>query len=119
MTECFPPIPVYIVTGIILAMFTTVTSKIESGERDKIHAGFALLLLGILMIPYATLLIGLGFTLYDPTLHCPGDRCNRWAVGAHAVTISPLIPGAFIWFRACKLHSLRNEVRMMMDNRKR
>lgn len=51
MIECYPPIPVYIVTGIILAMFTTVTSKVESGNRYKADARFALFLIVMLTIP--------------------------------------------------------------------
>ncbi len=34
MSDCFPPVPLYIVPGIILAMFTTVTSNIVDVDVD-------------------------------------------------------------------------------------
>lgn len=45
MSECFPPVPLYIVAGIIVAMFTAATSKIETGagkldQRDSAFAAF-------------------------------------------------------------------------------
>lgn len=41
MTECFPPVPLYIVTAIVVTMFTAVTAKIEdaSSETDRRDSG--------------------------------------------------------------------------------
>lgn len=107
MIECYPPIPVYIVTGIILAMFTTVTSKVESGNRYKADARFALFLIVMLTIPYATLLADLVMTWRGYSPHCQENCCNRWATLAHAITIFPLILGATIWFWTCSGLSIR------------
>lgn len=99
MIECFPPVPIYIVAGIILAMFTTVTSKIGSDKEEDADAYFALFLLAMLTIPFVTLLFGLITTmLWSSSLHCEANCCNRWILGAHAVTIGPLMIGAAIWF---------------------
>lgn len=39
MSDCFPPVPLYIVSGIILAMFTTVTSNIVDVEDGSLQFG--------------------------------------------------------------------------------
>ena len=123
MSECFPPIPIYIVMGIILAMFTTVTSNVRSvkgdhGNVDRDNKGniyFALFLLSILAIPSVTLLVelvriwclGLCSSAPDHLMVCYGDRtvvphtavkAPRWILGFHAATIAPLVFGAALWF---------------------
>ena len=100
MSECFPPVPLYIVSGIIVAMFTTVTSKVgesdELGGRDTLFAAFLLI---VLAIPFSQLLLILLTTTISG--QCGAVRLNsdaRWLLGFHCVTVFPLLLGAVFWF---------------------
>lgn len=101
MSECFPPIPLYIVTGIIMAMVTAVTSKIadDSSELDKRQVGFAKFLLIVLAIPSTQMLIILVTMAYSG--RCGDVSLNadaRWVLTFHAATMFFLPGGAVYWY---------------------
>ena len=100
MSECFPPVPLYIAAGIIVAMFTTVTSNIDaSGELRKGDLGFAAFLLVLLAVPLGQLLLIL--LTATATGQCGGASLNsdgRWLLGFHCLTVFPLLLGAVHWF---------------------
>lgn len=101
MSECFPPVPLYIATGIIAAMFTAVTSRVEtaSGGLDKRDLAFAGFLLIVLAIPFVQLL---SILLTTVTL----GQCGRvtpnsdawWLLIFHSATVFFLLSGAVYWF---------------------
>ena len=101
MSECFPPVPLYIVAGIIAAMFTNVTSQIEicEGQQGKGDVGFALFLLGILMISLVQLLWVIVTNVSSG--QCGADPLNKDGLrllSIHAATVAPLPTGAVYWF---------------------
>lgn len=104
MSECFPPIPLYIVTAIIAAMFTTVASKIEGDSKEPPHGdiAFASFLLVILAVPFGQLLLVLltsvvsGKCAANPDLQMNADA--RWLLGFHTATLLPLLVGVWRWF---------------------
>lgn len=104
MSECFPPIPLYIVTAIIAAMFTTVASKIESdsNEPPRGDINFAWFLLTALAVPFVQLLLVLltgvvyGKCAANPDLQMNADA--RWLLAFHTATLSPLLFGTSRWF---------------------
>ena len=101
MSECFPPVPLYIVAGIIVAMFMAVTSRIEpdSGAIDGRDAAFAAFLLIVLLIPFVQLLSILVTTAY--VSKCGAVSLNvdtRLVLIFHAVTVFFLPSGAVYWF---------------------
>lgn len=105
MNDCFPPVPLYIVAGILTAMFTTVASKIDPDAevQPKGDLWFAAFLLLVLAIPFVQLVLALATVsgeCLDPrsweTLRVNADM--RWLLGFHAATISPLLLGAVYWF---------------------
>ena len=104
MTDCFPPVPLYIVTGIVAAMFTAVTSKIGDGDKPP-HKGevrFAWFVAACLAVPFLELLTLSILTLYRQ--RCGGhpmDDYAFWVVLIHTVGIIPLLSGAayWLWFR--------------------
>ena len=101
MSECFPPVPLYIVAGIIVAMFTAATSKIKdvSGEHDKRDSAFAAFLLVVLAVPFTQLLSMLVTTVYSGrcgTVSLNADA--RWLLIFHAATMFFLPSGAVYWF---------------------
>ena len=101
MSECFPPIPLYIVTGIIVAMFTAVASKIseDSGERDKRDAAFAAFLLIVLAIPFTQMLAILVTTVYSARCGAVSSNADaQWLLTFHAATVFLLPFGAVYWF---------------------
>lgn len=101
MSECFPPVPLYIVTGIIVAMFTAVTSKIEpaSGEIDKRDARFAAFLLIVLSIPFIQLLSILMTTVFVGKCGAVSLNVDAWwLLIFHAATVFFLPSGAAYWF---------------------
>ena len=93
MSECFPPVPLYIVAGTIAAMFTTVTSNIEpSGQFRRSDLAFATFLLVLLAVPLGQLLI----MLLRPVIsgQCGEASLNsdgRWLLGFHWLTVFPLL----------------------------
>ena len=99
MSECFPPIPLYIVTGIITAMFITVASKIE-GEGERSPEGdikFAWFLLLVLAVPFVQLLLVLlTNVIYGQWAASPDRQMSsdtRWLLGFHIATLFPLLIG--------------------------
>ena len=102
MSDCFPPVPLYIVTGIITAMFTNVASKIEIREGEQPKKGdtaFAAFLLVILAIPFVQLLLIILTNIFSG--QCGASPLNvdgRWLLSFHALTIAPLLVGAVYWF---------------------
>ena len=100
MSECFPPVPLYIVAGIIVAMFTA-TTKIEpvSSAIDRRDAAFAAFLLIVLSIPFIQLLSILLTTAYIGKCGAVSLNVDRWWVLIfHAVTVFFLPSGAVYWF---------------------
>lgn len=101
MSDCFPPVPLYIVAGIIAAMFTNVTSQIKTceGQPAKGDVGFALFLLVILAIPLVQLLLVILTNVFSG--QCSAGSLNkdgRWLLSFHAATVVPLLAGAAYWF---------------------
>lgn len=100
MSECFPPVPLYIVTGIIAAMFTAVTSRVEtaSGELDKRDLAFAGFLLIVLAIPFVQLLsILLTTVAFGQCGSVTPNADAWWLLIFHAVTVFFLPAGAVYW----------------------
>lgn len=102
MSECFPPVPLYIVAGIITAMFTNVASKIEihkeyqPGKGDVRFAGFLLI---VLAIPFVQLLLMIFTSIFSG--QCGASSLNKdglWLLSFHAATVFPLLIGAVYWF---------------------
>lgn len=101
MSECFPPIPLYIVTGIIVAMFTAVASKISdhSDARDKRDATLAASLLIVLAIPFTQILAMLVTTAYSGRCGAVSPNADaQWLLTFHAATVFFLPFGAVYWF---------------------
>lgn len=102
MIECFPPIPIYVVTGIVATMFTTVVSKIESDEPSGTDPVFAWFLLFLLMTLFAQLLsVLLPAAIYGECRAGTVVQVNsdaRWLLGFHVATLFPLPLGIAIWF---------------------
>ena len=100
MSECFPPVPLYIVAGIIVAMFTATTSKIKdvSGEHDKRDSAFAAFLLIVLAVPFTQLLSMLVTTVYSGRCGTVSLNPARWLLIFHAATVFFLPSGAVYWF---------------------
>ena len=102
MIECFPPIPIYIVTGIVATMFTTVASRIESNEPNRTDLVFAGFLLVLLVVPFAQLLSTLlpaalnGECRAGTVVQVNSDA--RWLLGFHIATLFPLLCGIALWF---------------------
>lgn len=102
MSDCFPPVPLYIVVGIITAMFTNVVSKIEihkEGQPRKGDVGFAAFLLFILTIPFVQLLLLILTNIFSG--RCGADSLDEdglWLLSFHAATVAPLLTGAVYWF---------------------
>ena len=102
MSECFPPVPLYIVTGIIAAMFTNVASKIETRKEEQPRKGdvrFAAFLLIILAIPFVQLLLIILTNIFSG--QCGAGSLNEdglWLLSFHAATVFPLLIGAVYWF---------------------
>lgn len=116
MSDCFPPVPLYIVVGFVAAMFTTVTAKID-GRAETLPNGdvrFAAFLLLVLAVPFVQLLLLLGTALVFGW----AGNCQRLAIGSdtwwvllfHFVTLAPLLTGAVYWFwqRSSVGHQLRS-----------
>lgn len=101
MTECFPPVPLYIVTAIVVTMFTAVTAKIEdaSSETDRRDFAFAAFLLIVLAIPFAQLLSILLTTVFSGRCGAVSPNADaRWVLIFHAATVFFLPSGAVYWF---------------------
>lgn len=102
MIECFPPIPIYIVTGIVATMFTTVASRIESDEPSGTDRVFAWFLLFLLAIPFAQLLSTLlPAAIYGECRTGTVAQVNsdaRWLLRFHVATLFPLPCGIALWF---------------------
>ena len=101
MSDCFPPVPLYIVAGIIIAMFTNVTSQIEicEGQPAKGDVGFALFLLVILAIPLVQLLLVIVTNVSSGQCGAgPLNEDGLWLLSFHAATVAPLLIGAVYWF---------------------
>lgn len=109
MSECFPPVPLYIVAGMIVAMFTTVMSNVEaSGPHGRGDSAFAMFLLILLAVPIGQLLIVLDRTLTSG--QCGGASLNsedRWLLWAHWFTVYPLLWGLVLWFLTRSWRRLR------------
>lgn len=102
MSECFPPVPLYIVTAIIVTMFTAVASKIKdsdsAGEPDRRDAAFATFLLIVLAVPFIQLLSILVTSAFVG--RCGAISLNtdaRWILIFHAATVFLLPAGAAYW----------------------
>lgn len=101
MSECFPPVPLYIVTGIIVAMFSAVTARIESasGELDKRDLAFAGFLLIVLAIPLVQLLLILLTTVTSGQCGTVSPSSDTWwLLTFHVATVFFLLTGAVYWF---------------------
>ena len=101
MSECFPPIPLYIVAGIIMAMFTAATSQVadDSSELDKRQVKFAGFLLIMLAIPFTQMLAILVTMAYSG--RCGDVSLNadaRWVLTFHATMMLFLPLGAVYWY---------------------
>lgn len=105
MSDCFPPIPLYIVVGIVTAMFTTVTANIDGRAESLPNSDvrFARFLLLVLAVPFVQLLLLLGTALVTGQ---SSGSCEVLAIGSdawwvlvfHFVTVAPLLTGAVYWF---------------------
>lgn len=94
MNECFPPAPLYIVTGIVVAMLTAVMAKIEDGEAyTNGEFRLATALLAILFVSFAQLIVVIVSMVF-------ADRCcdSLWLVASHGAVIFPLPFGAVYWY---------------------
>ena len=105
MSDCFPPIPLYIAAGIVAAMFTTVASKID-GRAEALSIGdigFAAFLLLILAIPFTQLVLVLMTTVVSGNgagscVLSAFESDAWWILVFHIVTLAPLFVGAVVWF---------------------
>lgn len=102
MSECFPPVPIYSVTAIIVTMITAVTAKIKdsdsAGEPDRRDAALATFLLIVLAVPFIQLLSML--VTFAFVGRCGATALNadaRWLLIFHAATVFLLPAGAACW----------------------
>ena len=105
MSECFPPVALYIVTAIIVTMFAAVMAKIERGDSfavGEIH--LAAFLLFWLVFPFVQLSLITWTTVFTETCGS-GSQLNRdalWLLAFHGLTILPL-PFGMVWWFWCRI----------------
>ena len=106
MSDCFPPIPLYIVVGIVMAMFTAVTANINGRAETLLNSDlrFAGFLLLVLAVPFVQLLLLLGTALVSGRSTESGCKMLEigsdawWLLAFHFVTVAPMLIGTVYWF---------------------